>query len=77
MQNLKAGKIIGANIRRIRKSQHLTQDALAAKLQVKDLDISRSTLAKIESGIRHIALDELKIIKDVLKAEYNDFFDGA
>lgn len=75
MQHLKAEKVIGANIRRIRRIQKLTQEELAAQLQVKGLDLSRSTVAKIESGIRHITLDELKSIKAVLHMEYNDFFE--
>ena len=75
MQSIKGGNVIGKNIRRVRKSRKLTQDVLAAKLQVKGLDISRGTLAKIESGIRHITLEELKTIKEVLKMEYSDFFD--
>jgi transcriptional regulator with XRE-family HTH domain len=75
MQNLKAGKVIGANIRRVRKATGLTQSELATQLQLKGLDLSRSTVAKIESGIRHITLDELKVIKTVLDMEYGDFFE--
>lgn len=75
MQNLKAGKVIGSNIRRVRMSSGLTQEKLAAQLQTEGCDISRGTLAKIEAGIRHITLDELKVIRKVLNMDYGDFFE--
>lgn len=74
MQYLKTGKIVGENIRRVRKERHLTQEQLSAQLQVKGWDVSRGTLAKLEAGIRHITLDELKMIKDILNMDYGDFF---
>lgn len=39
-------KKVGNNIRRIRKSIGMTQDTLAAKLQLKGCDITRSAIAK-------------------------------
>lgn len=77
MQNLKAGKVIGANIRRVRLSRKMTQEQLAAKLQVMEFDLSRGTVVKLESGIRHISLEELKAIKEILDMEYSDFFEDA
>ena len=65
-------KIVGNKIRRIRMKKELTQDELASMLQVKNCDITRSALAKIEVGQRHIYLDELKTIKEVLKVNYED-----
>lgn len=65
-------KIVGNKIRSIRMKKELTQDELASMLQVKNCDITRSALAKIEVGQRHIYLDELKTIKEVLKVNYED-----
>ena len=65
-------KIVGNKIRSIRMKKELTQDELASMLQVKDCDITRSALAKIEVGQRHIYLDELKTIKEILKVNYED-----
>jgi transcriptional regulator with XRE-family HTH domain len=73
-QAIKAGKSIGKNIRRCRKAKGLTQEQLSAKLQVRGCDLSRGTLAKIEAGIRHISIEELKNIKDVLGVVYDDLF---
>lgn len=65
-------KVVGNKIRSIRMKKELTQDELASMLQVKNCDITRSALAKIEVGQRHIYLDELKTIKEVLKVSYED-----
>ena len=54
---------LGENIRKLRKARKLTQEQLAAKLQVSGCDISRSALAKIEVGQRHLYPDELKALK--------------
>ena len=64
-------KIVGNKIRSIRAKKEITQDELASMLQVKNCDITRSALAKIEVGQRHIYIDELKVIKEVLKVSYD------
>ena len=47
-------KCLGAHLAKIRKDNHLTQEQLSAKLQVLGCDLTRSALAKIEVGQRHI-----------------------
>lgn len=64
--------VVGRNIRTIRKKNKLTQDQLAAKLQVLGCDITRSTLAKMEAGQRYIYLDELKALKKILNVPFDD-----
>lgn len=68
-------KRIGNNVRRLRKQKKMTQDQLAAKLQVNGCDITRSSVAKIEVGQRHLYPDELILIKEILKVEYEDILD--
>ncbi len=46
--------LIGPRIRFIRESQQITQEALAARCNVLEWDISRSTLAKIEARVRRV-----------------------
>ena len=65
-------KIIGANIRRLRTSAGLTQEQLSARLQVRGCDITRSALAKIEVGQRHLYPDELILIKEILNVSYEE-----
>lgn len=73
-QSIKADKTIGENIRKARVALRMTQEQLAAKMQLLECDISRGTLAKIEAGIRHISVQELGAIKEALGMGYEDFF---
>lgn len=65
-------KQIGKNIRTIRKKNNLTQDQLSAKLQILGCDVTRSALAKIEVGQRHIYPDEIRALKQILNISYED-----
>lgn len=73
--NKKIEKKIGNNIRLLRESVKMTQDELAAKLQLNGCDITRSTVAKIEVGQRHLYPDEIILIKQILNVSYDDIFD--
>lgn len=67
-------KKFGQNVKNIREQRSLTQEQLAARLQTKGCDITRSALAKIEVGQRHIYVDELKLLKEILGVSFDDFF---
>jgi len=58
---------IGENIKRLRQKNYLSQDELAAKLQIKGCDITRSAVAKIEVGQRHLYADEIRVLKGTSK----------
>ena len=58
--------VIGTKLRHLREQQGLTQDQLAAKCQVLGLDITRGTLAKIESEIRAVFDHEIPFIAQAL-----------
>lgn len=68
-------KRIGNNLRMIRESQNLTQEQIAARLQTRGCDITRSALAKIEVGQRHIYADELIALKNALNTDYDTILD--
>ena len=53
----------------------MTQDQLAAQLQVHGIDITRSALAKIEVGQRHIYLDELLALQKILEIPFSELLD--
>ncbi len=72
--NNKIEKQIGNNIRILREKAKMTQDQLSAKLQVEGCDITRSALAKIEVGQRHLYPDEIILIKKILKVSYEEIF---
>jgi transcriptional regulator with XRE-family HTH domain len=68
-------KRFGENLRRVRMEKGLTQEQLAARLQTSGVDITRSTLAKIEAGQRHTYLDELICLQKVLAVPYEDLLE--
>lgn len=72
--NRKIETKIGNNIRLLREAAGLTQEQVAAQLQVNGCDITRSALAKIEVGQRHLYPDEIVLLKRLLKVEYDDIF---
>ena len=74
VMNAKIEKLIGQNIRRLRESAGLTQEELSAKLQLTGCDITRSALAKIEVGQRHLYPDEIMLIKTILNVSYEEIF---
>lgn len=65
---------VGNNIRELREKCGITQDQLASKLQVMGCDITRSAVAKIEVGQRHLYPDEIIMIKEILSVSYDDIF---
>ena len=67
-------KMIGNNIKLLRTQAGLTQEMLSAKLQTEGCDITRSALAKIEVGQRHLYPDEILLIKEILGVSYEELF---
>lgn len=65
---------IGNNIRKLRESAGYTQDYVATQFQLLGCDITRSAIAKIEVGQRHIYPDELILFKKILDVSYDDIF---
>ena len=72
--NAEVEKRIGQNIRLLREASKTTQEQLSAKLQVAGCDITRSALAKIEVGQRHLYPDEIIQIKLALHVTFDDIF---
>lgn len=64
----------GANLRTLRKKKCLTQDQLAAQLQINGCDITRSALAKIEVGQRHLYPDEIRLLRELLNVSFDEMF---
>ena len=66
--------IIGRQIAKLRTAKGLSQDALAGKCQRAGWDISRGTLAKIESGVRCVSDSELLLLAKALEVSVSDLF---
>lgn len=54
--------------------KNLSQEQVSAQMQVHGCDVTRSALAKIEAGQRHIYPDELKALKEILSVSYDELF---
>ena len=63
---------IGGNIRRIRLEKGFGQTELVRMLQLKNIDITRETLVKIERGLQHITGTQLRGIRDCLDTTYDE-----
>lgn len=74
IMNVAYEKRLGANIRTLREKIGLTQEQVAARLQVAGCDITRSAFAKIEVAQRHLYPDEIVLLKNILKVSYEEFF---
>ncbi len=73
--NRKTEKRVGQNIKILREKCDITQELLATRLQLAGCDITRSAVAKIEVGQRHLYPDEIILIKEILNVSFEDIFD--
>ena len=69
-------KKFGANLRKIRENKKMTQETVAAKMQVNGCDLTRSALAKIEVAQRHIYVDEILLLKEIYGVSFDELFYG-
>lgn len=63
--------VVGQQIRAAREACGLTQEELAARLQTSGCDLTRSAVAKIEVGQRHIYAHELRALRDALNVPFD------
>ena len=66
----------GNHIRTAREKRGMTQEALAAQLQIMGCDITRGALAKMETGLRHVYPDEIRCLRQCLRVSYEELFEG-
>ena len=72
--NAEYERALGENIRALRMKKGFSQQQLAARLQVRGCDVTRSALAKMEAGQRHIYPDELRALRDILGVAFEELF---
>jgi transcriptional regulator with XRE-family HTH domain len=66
--------LVGPQVRNIREAKGLTQDDLAAQCNLLKWDVSRSTVAKIESQVRRVTDFEVAILANALKVGITDLY---
>lgn len=67
--------VVGIRIKELRKSKGWTQSDLATQCQLRNYEMSRETIAKIESGIRLILDTDIIEFALVLDTSISDLFD--
>lgn len=72
--NTEYERALGQNIRALRMKKGVSQEQLAAQLQLRGCDVTRSALAKMEAGQRHIYPDELRALREILFVSYEELF---
>lgn len=63
---------IGKNIREIRIAKGIGQTELVRLLDLQGIPITRECLVKIERGIQHVQVQQLKAIKNELNTSYEE-----
>ncbi len=67
--------ISGDTIKKLRKARKLSQQDLAARLQVAGICIERDSISRIENGSRFISDFELKAMAQILETTINYLVD--
>ena len=66
--------LVGPQIRKLREAQKMTQEDFTARCNIVGLNISRSTLAKIESQVRRVTDEEAALLAKALKVSVDMLF---
>ena len=64
--------ICGERVRSARKAMHLSQQELAAKLQVEGINLERDSISRIEIGTRFVANFELVTLCKILNVSSDE-----
>jgi len=59
--------VVGPQVRQLREAQNMTQEEFTARCNVVGFNISRGTLAKIESRVRRVTDEEAALLAKALK----------
>lgn len=74
-KKLKQDISIGTNLRCLRKRSGLSQEKVAAKLQLMGFDISREIISQMELGNYSIRVSILRALKDIYQVDsFDEFF---
>ncbi len=65
---------LGRNIREARLAMGIGQTELVRLLDLQGVPITRESLVKIERGIQHVQVIQLKAIKKALDITYEELF---
>jgi len=66
--------LVGPQVSKARNKLGWTQDTLARELQLLGWDVSRSSVGKLESGLRWVSDCELVFLARALRCDLRDLF---
>ncbi len=66
--------IVGRNIERLRKENRLRNVDVVTRLQLKGIEVSTSTLCKIERGYSNPTVQMMIALTDIFQCDFNAFF---
>lgn len=69
--------ITGSKVKSIRLSKELSQQDVDRIASLQGIDLTRSKLAKIESGMIRVTDEMLRDLAVILKVNVNDFFEAS
>ena len=70
----KTQNLVGQQVRRLRMNTSMSQETLAAKLQLAGWDLSRGGVSKIEAGLRRVNDAELWVLSRTLGCPLTELF---
>ena len=73
-KKLKQDISIGANLKKYRRAVGMSQEAVAAQLQLQDLDIGQKIISEMELGRYSIRISVLLALAKLYKCSVADFF---
>ena len=72
--NQRENHLLGENIKRLRLEHSLRNCDVLAQLQLRGVDIARSTYSKIEMGLNNPTVDLLIALADFYQVSFDEFF---
>ena len=76
MQKPRPDLDIGRRIGDLRRAAGLTQDQTIARMQLMEIQISKSSYAKLETNRMNIKISELIALQKIFKVDFNAFFEN-
>ena len=66
---------IGSNIKRLRTAVGMKPGELVREVNLRGVSMTIFSLSKIEANTQHIRASQLKVIKEILKCDYEELFE--
>lgn len=73
--NQRDNHLLGSNIRRLREAKGLRNRDVLIQLQLRGINIARSTYSKMELGINNPTVDVLVALTEILECDFNALFE--